>query len=557
LIFRHALFCIYDSDFYAPNAGKPDSVMPFSLSDLVEMSRVLLDALIGLIEIMFSETRSTIVNAYGKAMLSVGARPLGETQSLDSWNSTCQSVTSLIRQLHSRDSRHQFCPEGHWLSSRIAINADQVTIEGFFEEKDEDDDRFKPGMSAISARGMAVLRHIPFSVPFLQRVKIFQRILNQDKGESRDPINDFMNPNASSVITVNRKYLYQDAYDQLSQERAPDIKRKIRVKMINTQGLDEAGIDGGGIFREFMSQLVKQGFDPSYGFFKATPEHFLYPNPFAVKIVPDCLKHFHFLGRILGKIMYENMMVELPFAPFFLCKLLNKQSADVDIHHLESLDPELYRNLLSLKNYEDDFDDIALNFTVMNGDLGNVEVEELKPGGRDIPVTISNRIEYIHLMADYRLNKQIRAQSNAFRAGLSDVINIEWLQIFDHRELQVLISGAPVPVDLDDLRANTNYSGGYTDDNDYIVALWSILEELNDTQRRKFLKFVTSCSRPPLLGFKELEPKMCIHFGGNEDRLPSASTCMNILKLPQYETKEILKARLIYAVESEAGFELS
>ena len=64
--------------------------MPFSLSDLVEMSRVLLDALIGLIEIMFSETRSTIVNAYGKAMLSVGARPLGETQSLDSWNSTCQ-----------------------------------------------------------------------------------------------------------------------------------------------------------------------------------------------------------------------------------------------------------------------------------------------------------------------------------------------------------------------------------------------------------------------------------------------------------------------------------
>ena len=71
-------------------SGKPDSVMPFSLSDLVEMSRVLLDVLIGLIEIMFSETRSTVVNAYGKAMLSVGARPLGETQSLDSWNSTCQ-----------------------------------------------------------------------------------------------------------------------------------------------------------------------------------------------------------------------------------------------------------------------------------------------------------------------------------------------------------------------------------------------------------------------------------------------------------------------------------
>ena len=49
--------------------------------------------------------------------------------------------------------------------------------------------------------------------------------------------------------------------------------------MINAQGLDEAGIDGGGVFREFMSQLLKTGFDPSYGFFNVTSEQLLYPNP--------------------------------------------------------------------------------------------------------------------------------------------------------------------------------------------------------------------------------------------------------------------------------------
>ena len=32
---------------------------------------------------------------------------------------------------------------------------------------------------------------------------------------------------------------------------------------------------------------------------------------------------------------------------------------------------------------------------------------ELKPGGHSIIVTNDNRIEYIHLMADYRLNKQV------------------------------------------------------------------------------------------------------------------------------------------------------
>lgn len=67
------------------------------------------------------------------------------------------------------------------------------------------------------------------------------------------------------------------------------------------------------------------------------------------------------------------MLVELPFASFFLSKLLGT-SADVDIHHLESLDPEMYRNLLFLKTYEDDVEELGLNFTVVNNDLGEAQV---------------------------------------------------------------------------------------------------------------------------------------------------------------------------------------
>ena len=50
------------------------------------------------------------------------------------------------------------------------------------------------------------------------------------------------------------------------------------------------------ITREFMSQLVKQGFDPSYGFFKTTSEQLLYPNPDVGVVHQDYLKHLHFLG---------------------------------------------------------------------------------------------------------------------------------------------------------------------------------------------------------------------------------------------------------------------
>lgn len=48
---------------------------------------------------------------------------------------------------------------------------------------------------------------------------------------------------------------------------------------MNAQGLDEPGIDGGGVFREFLSELLKTGFDPNHGYFATTQDALLYPNP--------------------------------------------------------------------------------------------------------------------------------------------------------------------------------------------------------------------------------------------------------------------------------------
>ena len=60
------------------------------------------------------------------------------------------------------------------------------------------------------------------------------------------------------------------------------------------------------------------------------------------------------------------------------------------------------------------------------------------------------------------------------------------------------------------------------------------------------------------LPYQELHPSFCVHYGGREiDRLPTASTCMNLLKLPEFKDEETLSAKLLYALESESGFELS
>jgi ubiquitin-protein ligase E3 C len=72
--------------------------------------------------------------------------------------------------------------------------------------------------------------------------------------------------------------------------------------MINQLGLDEAGIDGGGLFREFILKLLENGFDPNRGFFVLTSDGFLYPNPHVSFLVSNYYDHYFFLGRMLAKV---------------------------------------------------------------------------------------------------------------------------------------------------------------------------------------------------------------------------------------------------------------
>lgn len=126
----------------------------------------------------------------------------------------------------------------------------------------------------------------------------------------------------------------------------------------------------------------------------------------------------------------------------------------------------------------------------------------LKPNGSNIPVTNYNRLEYIHLLADYKLNKQIKKQCIAFREGIDSVVPLLWLKLFNYNELLILIGGDTQEIDVADLRNHTAYGGEFEPEHPTILLFWSILESFTDNQRKQFLKFVTSCSRAPLLGFK-------------------------------------------------------
>ncbi|CAO3574093.1 unnamed protein product [Mortierella alpina] len=474
-------------------------------------------------------------------------------------------------------SRRSFCPKDHWLVSmpldmsafkRAVIHDEEVlSVMQDQDEHDGDDMAMRDAQpsreqrrtdrrqkSSIVARlspRLGVLNNIPFVIRFEDRVSIFREFVSSDRQRTPGLSSSHVFPVGQAQI--HRGSAFEDGYEQLNQ-LGPKLKGRIAISFIDQYGIPEAGIDGGGVFKEFLTSLVLQAFDTNYGLFLSTSDQLLYPNPHRFAQEMTQLKHYEFLGRILGKALYEGILIDAAFAGFFLGKCLGQVNY---LDDLPSLDPDLYKGLMFLKNYEGNVEDLSLYFTVDDEEMGQTITRELIPNGGNTLVTRANRIRYIYLTAHYRLNTQIDRQCRAFFRGLSDLIDPKWLWMFNQQELQVMLGGAQTAISLADLEKNVVYSN-FSRTHPTIEHFWSVVQSMKEEDRRLLIKFITSCARPPLLGFAELNPRLCIRNAGQEeDRLPTSSTCMNLLKLPAFTSRERLKEKLMYAIHSQAGFDLS
>ena len=70
---------------------------------------------------------------------------------------------------------------------------------------------------------------------------------------------------------------------------------------------------------------------------------------------------------------------------------------------------------------------------------GAVRTHELKKGGKDIPVTESNKREYVRLYVNYRWCHGIEQQFLALQKGFNEVVPQHHMKPFDERELELVI----------------------------------------------------------------------------------------------------------------------
>eukprot|EP01038_Epipyxis_sp_PR26KG_P006704 gene6704-9196_t len=329
-------------------------------------------------------------------------------------------------------------------------------------------------------------------------------------------------------ISVRRSRVFEESFQALRHKTADEMRRRLSVSFHN-----EEGMDAGGLTREWYSVLAREIFNADYVLFKSTGDGVTFQPNSQSFINPDHLSYFKFIGRVIGKAICDGQLLDAHFTRSFYKHILG---LSVSFHDLEAIEPEYYKSLKQILDTPLDLLGLELSFTAENNDFGKVEVVDLIANGRDIEVTDENKYDYVRLISHHRMTTAIRKQ-----------------------ELELLISGLP-DIDLDDLRANTDYHG-YKPSDPEIGFFWSTLRSFSKEEKALFLQFVTGTSKVPLDGFQALHgsdgvKRFNIHKAfGDEGLLPTAHTCFNQLDLPVYPNEDTLREKLMMAIkEGSVGF---
>ncbi|KAI0794507.1 hypothetical protein C8Q74DRAFT_1365946 [Fomes fomentarius] len=284
------------------------------------------------------------------------------------------------------------------------------------------------------------------------------------------------------------------------------------------------------------------------------------------------------IGQFVAKAMLDSRIIDLSCNKIFLKLVLNEE-VPLTIDTLRRVDPELADSLAKIQSLaatksqnemlrrklgaleeveEINFEDLGLDFTVPGYDI------ELKPGGRDIPVTEDNVDEYIREVIDAIIGKGAQAQAQAFREGFSKVFPIADLQAFTSDELIMLFGNADEDWSPETLSEALKADHGFHVESRAIRDLVEIMSEYDAPTRRSYLQFITGSPKLPIGGFRGLSPPLTVVRKPHEapltadDYLPSVMTCVNYLKLPEYSTKAVMREKLSIAMREGVGsFHLS
>ncbi|XP_057617681.1 E3 ubiquitin-protein ligase HACE1 isoform X3 [Chionomys nivalis] len=346
---------------------------------------------------------------------------------------------------------------------------------------------------------------------------------------------------------TNATYLdsiFRSSCEIVSKANCAKLKQGIAVRFHGEEGM------GQGVVREWFDILSNEIVNPDYALFTQSADGTTFQPNSNSYVNPDHLNYFRFAGQILGLALNHRQLVNIYFTRSFYKHILG---IPVNYQDVASIDPEYAKNLQWI--LDNDISDLGLEltFSVETDVFGAMEEVPLKPGGGSILVTQNNKAEYVQLVTELRMTRAIQPQINAFLQGFHMFIPPSLIQLFDEYELELLLSGMP-EIDVNDWIKNTEYTSGYEREDPVIQWFWEVVEDITQEERVLLLQFVTGSSRVPhggfanIMGGSGLQNFTIAAVPYTPNLLPTSSTCINMLKLPEYPSKEILKDRLLVAL---------
>ncbi|KAH0619794.1 hypothetical protein JD844_014057 [Phrynosoma platyrhinos] len=375
-------------------------------------------------------------------------------------------------------------------------------------------------------------------------------------------------PNATAEVGYNRDR-WEISPDRLTHDRVKDASGTAHpvAFCVVTLSFD-------GLVMSFPVSGAHKAALPTSSLCLASFPRFLF-NPSAC--LEEHLMQFKFLGILMGVAIRTKKPLDLHLAPLVwkqLCciPLTLEDLEEVDLLYVQTLNSILHIEDSGIT--EENFHEmIPLDSFV--GQSADGKMVPIIPGGNSIPLTFSNRKEYVERAIEYRLHEMDRQafikkqvwiiakliglsgvtelrlfelQVAAVREGMSWIIPVPLLSLLTAKQLEQMVCGMP-EISVEVLKKVVRYRE--VDEQHQLVQwFWHTLEEFSNEERVLFMRFVSGRSRLPANTADISQRFQIMKVDRPYDSLPTSQTCFFQLRLPPYSSQLIMAERLRYAINN-------
>ncbi|CAF2939168.1 unnamed protein product [Rotaria sp. Silwood2] len=375
---------------------------------------------------------------------------------------------------------------------------------------------------------------------------------------------------ANSNSDNNENTMFYQAYQQLH-TNAHITFRRSNEQLWHAQYIGMHSTDHGGPYRDSITRICSDICSSRLSLFILCPNgrtnsglnrDCWIPNVFPPNksISNKYKKQYRFVGQLFGMAIRKKHYLNIKFPILLWKKLLNESITVEDIEAIDlqsfTIINETEKNIEQIKSIDTDNNIDSLFSSIMDELQFDVvsssgETYELISNGSNIPITIDNFKYYCSCYRQYRLN-EFNRQIDFIQQGLYTIIPSYYLSLLTAKELEQAVCGKD-QIDIEFLKRNTLYEGGYNQNSSPIERFWTVLSEMfNDDQKKLLLIFVWGRSTLPIRD-EDFSSKFIINtydvYQGEVDQvLPRSHTCFFTIDLPAYSTTDIMYERLNYAI---------